>query len=91
VEDAVTTLLNGIYKHLETPASYVRILFADFSSAFNTIQSYLLIEKLTNMDVNLNLFNRDIVSFKNHHENLFYHHYLFYILMTVSATIQTVH
>ena len=53
VEDAVTTLLNGIYKHLETPASHVRILFADFSSAFNTIQSHMLLEKLTQMGVNL--------------------------------------
>lgn len=41
VEDAVATLLNGIYKHLETPASYVRILFADFSSAFNTVQQHV--------------------------------------------------
>ena len=53
MEDAVPTLLNGIYKHLETPASHVRILFADFSSAFNTIQSHMLLEKLTQMGVNL--------------------------------------
>ena len=55
VEDACITLLNNIYKHLENPESYVRILFVDFSSAFNTIQPHLLMEKLMKMRVNSSL------------------------------------
>ena len=52
VEDEITTLLNRMYKHLELPSSYVHILFVDFSSVFNTIQSHILIEKLKSMAVN---------------------------------------
>ena len=37
VEEASLTLLNLITQHLEKAKSYVRILFVDFSSAFNTI------------------------------------------------------
>ncbi len=55
VEDATITLLHNIYKHLEMADSYVRILFVDFSSAFNTIQPHLLMTKLKNMDVNPNI------------------------------------
>lgn len=51
VEDATVTLLNQVYKHLETPSSYVRILFADFSSAFNTVQADLLTVKPGSMGV----------------------------------------
>lgn len=51
MEDATTALLNGIYKHLETPASYVHILLADFLSVCNTIQTHILVQKLSNMDV----------------------------------------
>ncbi len=38
VEDAVITMLHQVYRHLDKPRSYVRTLFIDFSSAFNTIQ-----------------------------------------------------
>ena len=51
-EDAINTLLHEAYKHLERPKSYVRVLFLDFSSAFNTIQPHLMMEKLMRMDVN---------------------------------------
>ena len=51
VDDALLCLLNPIYKHLETKGSSVRIMFYDFSSAFNTIQPHLLAKKLINMDV----------------------------------------
>lgn len=44
--------LDNVLRHLETPKSYCRILFVDFSSAFNTIQPHLLIPKL--QDINLN-------------------------------------
>ena len=46
VEDATLTLLNLVYKHLEGNKTHARILFVDFSSAFNTIQPHLLAEKL---------------------------------------------
>jgi len=46
VQDATITLLNYIYKHLDTPSSHVRLMFVDFSSAFNTIQPHLLIQRL---------------------------------------------
>ena len=37
-DDALTlTLLNNVYPHLEKSESFVRILFVDFSSAFNTV------------------------------------------------------
>lgn len=52
VEDAVITVLDKVYDHLEKPNSYARILFVDFSSAFNTIKPHLLIRKLIDMDVN---------------------------------------
>ena len=52
VEDASLTLINLIAAHLEHPTNYVRILFMDFSSAFNTIQPHLLIKRLLDLDVN---------------------------------------
>jgi len=51
-EDAINTLLHGTYKHLEKPKTYVRMLFLDFSSAFNTIQPHLMVSKLLKMEVN---------------------------------------
>ena len=55
VEDAILFFTNNVYSHLDTPKSYVRTLFLDFSSAFNTIQPHLLIPKLLNMGVNKNI------------------------------------
>ena len=46
VDDAKLFILNTLYKHLEKPGAHARILFADFSSAFNTIQPHILAEKL---------------------------------------------
>ena len=45
VDDAIIFLLDRSLSHLEKPGSTVRIMFFDFSSAFN-IQSTLLGEKL---------------------------------------------
>ena len=42
IEDAILTLLHNTFLHTNNPKSYVRILFADFSSAFNTIKPYHL-------------------------------------------------
>lgn len=44
--DASLTLLNKVQNHLDNTNSYVRILFMDFSSAFNTVQPYLLLKRL---------------------------------------------
>ena len=41
VEDALLTLTNNIYEHLVQAKSLVKIVFIDFSSAFNTIQPHL--------------------------------------------------
>ena len=49
--DATLTLLHNAYNHVETPDSYVRILFIDFSSAFNTIQPHLMAQKLLSYTV----------------------------------------
>lgn len=47
VEDAKLLILDKIYKHLEKPKSHVRLLFADFSSAFNKMQPHILIQRLS--------------------------------------------
>ncbi|KAL6471887.1 hypothetical protein MHYP_G00205370 [Metynnis hypsauchen] len=51
VEDAVIYLLNRVYAHLDKPASTVRVMFFDFSSAFNTIWPAPLGDNLTVMQV----------------------------------------
>ena len=48
VEDATLTMLNKIHQHLDKQGSYVRALFVDFSSAFNTILPQVIIQKLIN-------------------------------------------
>ena len=56
VDDAVLTLLHYAHTHMDKSGSeYVRILFADFSSAFNTIQPHLLAHKLKDLTVNPHL------------------------------------
>uniref|UniRef100_A0A8C7YZR7 Reverse transcriptase domain-containing protein n=1 Tax=Oryzias sinensis TaxID=183150 RepID=A0A8C7YZR7_9TELE len=45
-EDAITTTLHTALSHLEQPGSCVRLLFVDFSSAFNTILPHRLVSKL---------------------------------------------
>ena len=51
VDDAVLFVLNKIYSHLEKPGTYIRLMFFDFSSAFNTIQPHLMAQKLVSMNV----------------------------------------
>ena len=55
VEDASITLFNLISQHVESANAYIRILFVDFSSAFNTIEPYVLLKRLINMHVNTNI------------------------------------
>ena len=57
VDDA--TLFNNLYKHLEgKKKTHLRLLFVDFSSAFNIIQPHILASKL------LSTFNIDAVMVK---------------------------
>ncbi len=51
VHDAANMGLHYILQHLDRPGTYVRILFVDFSSAFNTIIPNLLLPKLTQLSV----------------------------------------
>ncbi len=51
VDDAVNMGLHFILQHLDRPGTYVRILFVDFSSAFNTIIPDTLQNKLTQLSV----------------------------------------
>lgn len=46
VDDALLYMLHTIYQHLENTGSSVRIMFFDFSSAFNTLQPHILASKL---------------------------------------------
>ena len=55
VEDAVSLALFYVLKHLETPKSYARMLFIDFSSAFNTIIPCKLADKLTSLNIHPNI------------------------------------
>lgn len=53
-EDATTILFNFLYKHVHGMKTHARLLFADFSSAFNTIQPPILSSKLVsnfNLDI----------------------------------------
>ena len=50
--DAISTLAHLTLKHLEGKEAYARLLFIDFSSAFNTIHPDILLYKLAQLDVN---------------------------------------
>ncbi|KAF7645306.1 hypothetical protein LDENG_00206710 [Lucifuga dentata] len=45
-DDAINSIVHLVLKHLEDPRAYARMLFIDFSSAFNMIQPFILIQKL---------------------------------------------
>ena len=64
VDDAVIFLQHRALSHLEKPGSTGRIMFFDFSSAFNTIQPVLLGEKLehTGVDHHLNTWILDYLT-----------------------------
>ncbi|TWW75426.1 hypothetical protein D4764_13G0000880 [Takifugu flavidus] len=51
VEDAIIYLLHQVHSHLDKGSGTARILFLDFSSAFNTIQPLVLQDKLLQMRV----------------------------------------
>jgi hypothetical protein len=47
VDDAKAFIIDTVHKHLERPNTSARLLFIDFSSAFNTLQPHILANKLT--------------------------------------------
>ncbi len=51
MDDAVNMGLHYVLQHLDRPGTYVRILFVDFSWAFNTIIPNRLLPKLTQLSV----------------------------------------
>ncbi|XP_062850752.1 uncharacterized protein LOC134313413 [Trichomycterus rosablanca] len=51
VDDAINMGLHYVLKHLDCPGTYVRILFVDFSSAFNTVNPGILSYKLSQLTV----------------------------------------
>ena len=55
VDNAVITLFRTLNSYLDNNNTHARVLFVDFSSAFNTRQPHILIRKLMDMGVNSNL------------------------------------
>ena len=60
VEDATLCLIDYVLKHVDKSNTadhkhFTKILFIDFSSAFNTIQPHIMMQKLQTMHVNSNL------------------------------------
>ncbi|KAM3863747.1 integrin alpha-IIb-like [Diretmus argenteus] len=55
VEDAANLTLHSTLQHLDSPNTYTRILFMDFSSAFNTIDPVKLYNKMTDMNIHPSL------------------------------------
>ena len=57
VEDATLALTDFVLQHVDKANTakckhFVKILYVDFSSAFNTIQPHIMMQKLVNMSVN---------------------------------------
>ncbi len=46
-EDTIATTMHSILSHLDNKDTYARVLYIDFSSAFNTIVPQRLVEKLS--------------------------------------------
>ncbi|KAK3508784.1 hypothetical protein QTP70_006020 [Hemibagrus guttatus] len=56
-DDAISTTFHLALTHLDNKDTYVRMLFIDFSSAFNTIIPQHLTEKLSLLGTNISLCN----------------------------------
>ena len=56
VDDAILFFLDSVYRHLDhNSGNFVRVLFVDFSSAFNTILPHILIDKMCDYGINFYL------------------------------------
>ncbi len=51
-EDATLTMVDTIATHLQQAKAYARVLFIDYTSAFNTMQIHLLLDHLSVLGVN---------------------------------------
>ncbi len=51
VDDAVALCLHSILQHLEAPNTYVRVLFVDYKSAFNTIIPVQLFDEVKQLGI----------------------------------------
>ena len=56
-DDAISIALHTAFSHLDKRKTYVRMLFIDYSSAFNTIVPSKLITKLRTLRLNASLHN----------------------------------
>ncbi|KAM9511249.1 uncharacterized protein ACWYII_045792 [Salvelinus alpinus] len=56
-DDAISIALHTALSHLDKRNTYVRMLFVDYSSAFNTIVPSKLISKLRTLGLNTSLYN----------------------------------
>ncbi|KAI4898548.1 hypothetical protein NFI96_023348, partial [Prochilodus magdalenae] len=65
-DDAITTTLHLAPTHLDNKNTYVRVVFIDFSSAFNTIIPQHLMGKLSVLGLNTSLCNW-VLDFQYHH------------------------
>lgn len=63
-DDAVLVLLDFISKQLALPKGYARVLFIDFSAAFNSMKLHILLQRLANINIDnsLILWIRDFLS-----------------------------
>lgn len=61
---AVLTLLNTVTKHLMHPKGHARVLLVNFSSAFNSMKTHILLKRLIDLNINteLVLWIRDFLS-----------------------------
>ena len=92
VDDAKILILNTIHKHLEIPKTTARLLFADFSSAFNTMQPHILAEKLiTRFHLNHQLTLWIIDFLTNRSQRVLVNHTLSDTLFTSTGTLSSPH
>ncbi len=54
-EDAINFFLHNVVTHLDNSKTYARCLFIDYSSAFNTMQPHILLDRLEEYGVPANL------------------------------------
>ena len=89
VDDAKIFIINTIHKHLEIPKTTARLLFADFSSAFNSMQPHILAEKLiTRFHLNHQLTLWIIDFLTNRSQRVLVNHTLSDTLFTSTASPQ---
>ena len=65
-DDAISIARHTALSHLDKNNIYVRLLFIDYGSAFNTIVPSKLITKLRTLGLNTSLYNRILVFLTGH-------------------------